>query len=62
MNNGRTIFSQVMEFIPHKEFACCVEMYDKERYEKAFSCMDQRFILLVMFKYLARDIHSDNIQ
>jgi len=30
-----------MEFIPHKEFARCVERYDGERYVKSFSCMDQ---------------------
>lgn len=41
MNRGRTIFAQVMQFIPHKEFARCVERYDGERYVKSFSCMDQ---------------------
>ena len=30
-----------MEFIPHKEFARCVERYDGERYVKSFSCMNQ---------------------
>ena len=30
-----------MQFIPHKEFARCVERYDGERYVKSFSCMDQ---------------------
>jgi hypothetical protein len=30
-----------MEFIPHKEFARCVERYDGERYVKSFSCSDQ---------------------
>lgn len=51
MNNGRTIFAQVMEFIPHKEFTRCVEMYDGERYVKAFSCMDQ--YLCMAFAQLA---------
>lgn len=41
MNRGRTIFSQVMEFLPHKEFAACVARYGGERYVKSFSCMDQ---------------------
>jgi len=41
MNQGRTIFSQVMEFIPNKDFARCVEKYKGERYAKSFSCMDQ---------------------
>jgi hypothetical protein len=41
MNRGRTIFAQVMQSIPHKEFARCVKCYDGERYVKSFSCMDQ---------------------
>ena len=41
MNNGRTIFAQVTEFIPHKEFARCVERHGGERYIKSFTCMDQ---------------------
>ncbi len=41
MNQGRTIFAQVMQFIPHKEFARCVERYEGERYVKSFSCMNQ---------------------
>jgi len=41
VNRGRTIFAQVMQFIPHKEFARCVKCYDGERYVKSFSCMDQ---------------------
>jgi len=41
MNQGRTIFSQIREFIPHKEFARIVEKYRGERYVKSFSCMDQ---------------------
>lgn len=41
MNQGRTIFSQLMEYLPHKEFARCVQRYGGERYVKRFSCMDQ---------------------
>lgn len=41
MNRGRTIFSQVMDYLPHKTFASCVKRYDGERYVKSFSCMDQ---------------------
>jgi hypothetical protein len=51
MNQGRTIFSQVMEFIPHKEFSCCVAKYDGERYVKYFTCMDQ--YLCMAFAQLA---------
>lgn len=51
MNLGRTIFAQVMEFIPHKEFARCVERYHGERYVKSFTCMDQ--YLCMAFAQLA---------
>jgi hypothetical protein len=51
MNQGRTIFAQAMEFLPHKEFARCVEKYDGERYVKSFTCMDQ--YLCMAFAQLA---------
>ena len=41
MNSGRTIFSQVMEYLPYKSFAACVKRYNGERYVKSFSCMNQ---------------------
>lgn len=41
MNRGRTIFSQIMQLLPHKNFAACVKRYHGERYTKRFSCMDQ---------------------
>jgi len=51
MNRGRTIFSQVMKFLPHKEFSVCVGRYLGERYVKSFSCMDQ--FLCMAFAQLA---------
>ena len=51
MNRGRTIFSQLMEFFPHKEFAACVARHRGERYVKSFSCMDQ--FLCMAFAQLA---------
>jgi hypothetical protein len=41
MNQGRTIFSQLIEYLPYKEFSRCVHRYGGERYVKSFSCMDQ---------------------
>jgi len=41
MNQGKTIFAQVMKFIPHSEFALCVRRYEGEKYVKSFTCMDQ---------------------
>ena len=51
MNRGQTIFSQVIKFFPHKEFATCVAHYGGERYVKSFSCMDQ--FLCMAFAQLA---------
>jgi hypothetical protein len=51
MNRGRTIFAQLMEYLPHKEFAACVDRYRGERYVKRFSCMDQ--FLCMAFAQLA---------
>jgi hypothetical protein len=41
MNDGRTIFSQLMDFVPMHEFRAAVKRYDGERYVKTFSCWDQ---------------------
>ena len=30
MNSGRNIFAQVMDFLPKKEFAKCVERYEED--------------------------------
>lgn len=41
MNQGQTIFAQVMKFLPHSDLARCVRRYDGEKYVKSFTCMDQ---------------------
>ena len=41
MNTGRTIFSQLLQHVPHKEFQKCVSRYQGDRYLKKFSCWDQ---------------------
>ncbi len=41
MNTGRSVFSQLMDHVPSKEFQKCVARYGGERYLKAFSCWDQ---------------------
>jgi len=41
MNTGRTIFSQVMEFLPLAEFRRCVARYRGEYKVQSFSCLDQ---------------------
>ena len=41
MNMGKTVFSQVMEFLPLYEFRKCVERYQGDYKVQSFSCMDQ---------------------
>jgi hypothetical protein len=41
MNTGRTIFSQVMDFLPLHEFRKCVGRYQGDYKIKSFSCLDQ---------------------
>jgi len=41
MNAGRTVFAQLLEHLPHKEFHKCVDRYGGERYAKNFSCWEQ---------------------
>jgi IS4 transposase len=41
MNSGRTIFSQIMDYIPAYEFRQCVERYSGNYKIKSFSCWDQ---------------------
>jgi len=41
MNSGKTIFSQIMEFLPSYEFRLCVKRYRGQYKIKSFSCWDQ---------------------
>ena len=41
MNIGRTVFSQVMDFLPLYAFRKCVARYRGEYKVQSFSCMDQ---------------------
>jgi hypothetical protein len=41
MNSGRTVFAQVMDFLPLREFRRCVERYRGDHKVKSFSCLDQ---------------------
>ena len=61
MNTGRTVFSQLMDFLPLREFRRCVERYKGNYYLKYFSCLDQ--FLCMAFAQLSyreslRDIES----
>lgn len=41
MNTGRTVLSQLMDFLPMKEFRRCVERYRGNHHARSFSCWDQ---------------------
>ena len=61
MNTGKTIFSQIMEFLPMYEFHKCVERYHGERKILSFSCFDQYLSMAfaqLTFRESLRDIES----
>ena len=41
MNSGKSIFSQLMDFVPRYEFHKCVQRYNGHHKVKSFSCWDQ---------------------
>ena len=41
MNSGKTVFAQLMEFLPTYEFHRCVQRYRGDYKIKTFSCWDQ---------------------
>jgi hypothetical protein len=61
MNLGRSIFAQLLDFLPSYQFQICVDRYQGNRYVKDFSCWDQ--FLCLMFAQLTyrrslRDIEA----
>jgi transposase len=61
MYTGRLVFSQLMDFLPMRQFHRCVNRYQGNRYMKSFSCLDQ--FLCMAFAQLSyreslRDIES----
>ena len=41
MNTGRTVFSQIMDFLPLRDFRKCVRRYRGNHKVQKFSCLDQ---------------------
>ena len=41
MNQGRTVFAQLMSFVSHNEFNRCVARYEGNKSVRSFSCWDQ---------------------
>jgi hypothetical protein len=61
MNVGRTVFSQLIEYLPGKEFQKCVARYDGDSRLRGFTCWDQ--LLAMSFAQLTyreslRDIEA----
>jgi len=61
MNTGKTVFSQVMEFLPLHEFRKCVERYQGDYKVQRFSCLDQFLCMAfaqLTYRESLRDIES----
>jgi hypothetical protein len=41
VNQGRTVFSQLLGFLPDREFRRCVSRYGGDTRPRGFSCWDQ---------------------
>ena len=61
MNTGRTIFSQLMAFLPYKQFQKCVARYKGDLNVTGFTCMDQFLCMAfaqLTYRESLRDIQS----
>ena len=61
MNLGRSVFSQLLDFLPTYQFQICVDRYQGNRYVKDFSCWDQFLCLLfaqLTYRRSLRDIEA----
>ena len=61
MHEGKTVFSQVMEFLPLKAFHRCVDKYKGEYKVKSFSCLDQLYCMAfaqLTYRDSLRDIEA----
>jgi len=61
MNSGKTIFSQLMDFLPHYEFRTCVARYKGSYKVKRFTCWDQFLCMAfaqLTFRESLRDIQT----
>lgn len=58
MNSGRTVFTQLMDFLPLREFQQCVERYRGNYKVIGFSCLDQ-FLCLAFAQLTYRESLRD---
>ena len=61
MNSGRTVFSQLIEHVPGKEFQKCVARYQGDANLRGFSCWDQYLAMAfaqLTYRESLRDIEA----
>ena len=61
MNQGRTVFSQLIAFLPDREFRRCVARYDGDARLRDFSCWDQYLTMAfaqLTYRESLRDIEA----
>ena len=61
MNAGRTIFAQLIEHLPHKEFHKCVARYQGDLRRRGFTCWDQYLAMAfaqLTYRESLRDIEA----
>ncbi len=61
MNQGRTVFSQLIACLPDREFRRCVARYDGDARLRGFSCWDQYLTMAfaqLTYRESLRDIEA----
>jgi hypothetical protein len=61
VNSGRTVFSQLMDFLPLYEFRKCVDRYHGNWRVRSFSCLDQLLVMAfaqLTYRESLRDIEA----
>src|SRR4030042_4788802 len=61
MHTGRIVFSQLLDFLPKKQFDICVHRYRGNHRIKTFSCFDQYLCMAfaqITFRQSLRDIET----
>ena len=61
MNTGRTIFSQLLDFLPRKQLDLCIRHYRGNHRTKTFSCFDQFLCMAfaqITYRQSLRDIET----
>jgi hypothetical protein len=60
MHQGRTLFSQVLDFLPRKQFRKCVDRYRGNYRTRSFTCYDQ-YLCMAFAQLTYRDSLRDTI-